>query len=162
MENPPTNIINAGCYVFNRDVIAEIPDGKVVSVERETFPTLLADSRRVFGFVDSSYWLDIGTPAALIKASQDLVLGVVESAATPAHEGEFLVAPGVVVGERVTISAGSTIGRGAIIGSDCIIEGSNIGAGAVIGSGTMLRNSYVANGCQVPAGTLGNSCYLGF
>ncbi len=162
MEKPPTNIINAGCYVFNRDVINEIPDGKVVSVERETFPTLLVDSRRVFGYVDGSYWLDIGTPTALIKASQDLVLGVVESAATPAHQGDFLVAPGAIVGDGTKISVGSTIGRGALIGTDCIIEGSNIGAGAVIGSGTVLRNSYVANGCQVPAGTLGNSCYLGF
>jgi len=73
MENPPTNIINAGCYIFNREVIASIPFGKVISVERETFPQLLATGAKVFGFIDKSYWLDIGTPAALLKASSDLV-----------------------------------------------------------------------------------------
>ena len=59
MENPPSNLINAGCYVFNRNVIDEIAEGKVVSVERETFPKLLAADKKVFGFVDRSYWLDI-------------------------------------------------------------------------------------------------------
>ncbi len=162
MANPPTNTINAGCYIFNREVIQEIPDGKVVSVERETFPQLLADSRRVFGFVDDSYWLDIGTPSALVKASQDLVLGHIVSAATPAHLGDSLVAFGATVGEGSKITGGSVIGKGAVVESGCVIEGSNVGAGAVIGSGTVLRNSFVANDCQVPSGTLGNSCFLGF
>ncbi len=162
MANPPTNIINAGCYIFEREIILGIPDGKVVSVERETFPQLLADFRRVFGFVDSSYWLDIGTPAALVKASQDLVLGRVVSAATPAHQGDSLLASGATIGEGSKIIGGSVIGAGAIVESGCTIDGSNIGAGAVIGSGSVLSNSFVANDCQVPSGTLGNSCFLGF
>src|ERR1035437_3913550 len=43
MSNPPTNIINAGCYIFNRNVIDSIPTDRVVSVERETFPELLRE-----------------------------------------------------------------------------------------------------------------------
>ena len=34
MENPPTNVINAGCYIFNREIIDSIPENKVISVER--------------------------------------------------------------------------------------------------------------------------------
>jgi mannose-1-phosphate guanylyltransferase len=37
-EDPPTDQINAGCYVFRREVIESIPEGRPVSVERETFP----------------------------------------------------------------------------------------------------------------------------
>ena len=44
-DDPVTNQINAGCYVFRRDVIDTIPAGQVVSVERETFPGLVADGR---------------------------------------------------------------------------------------------------------------------
>lgn len=40
--NPPTNQVNAGCYVFRRSAIEAIPEGRVVSVEYETFPGLLA------------------------------------------------------------------------------------------------------------------------
>ena len=41
MENPVTNQINAGCYVFNHRVLDSIPLDTVVSVERETFPLLV-------------------------------------------------------------------------------------------------------------------------
>lgn len=61
-EDPPTNQINAGCYVFKRSIIESIPAGRSVSVERETFPTLLKDGHRVFGHVDHAYWRDMGTP----------------------------------------------------------------------------------------------------
>ncbi|MGV7637522.1 nucleotidyltransferase family protein, partial [Mycobacterium kansasii] len=40
-QDPPTDQINAGCYVFKRSVIEEIPAGRPVSVEREVFPALL-------------------------------------------------------------------------------------------------------------------------
>ena len=52
-ENPPTDQINAGCYVFRRAVIESIPTGRPVSVERETFPGLLPSGARVSGHVDS-------------------------------------------------------------------------------------------------------------
>jgi mannose-1-phosphate guanylyltransferase len=37
-DDPPTDQINAGCYVFRRSVLELIPAGRYVSVERETFP----------------------------------------------------------------------------------------------------------------------------
>lgn len=48
-ENPVTNQINAGCYIFRRDVIDTIPAAQVVSVERETFPGLVAEGHLVVG-----------------------------------------------------------------------------------------------------------------
>ena len=73
MEKPVTNTINAGCYVFERSVVEFIPENTVVSIEREIFPQLVAQGKNIFGFVDDSYWLDIGTPYALLKGSRDLV-----------------------------------------------------------------------------------------
>ena len=80
-RDPPTDQINAGCYVFRREVIDAIPAGRPVSVERETFPGLLAAGARLQGYVDASYWLDLGTPAAFVQGSADLVRGVAPSAA---------------------------------------------------------------------------------
>ena len=57
---PVTDQINAGTYVFRRSVLDSIPRGRVVSVERETFPGLLAAGARVVGHVDRSYWRDLG------------------------------------------------------------------------------------------------------
>ena len=86
-EDPPTDQINAGCYVFRREVIESIPEGRPVSVERETFPGLLASGARVSGHVDVAYWRDMGTPMDLVRGSADLVRGVAPSAALPGPTG---------------------------------------------------------------------------
>lgn len=153
MENPPTNTINAGCYIFNREVIASIPFGKVVSVERETFPQLLASGAKVFGFIDKSYWLDIGTPAALLKASRDLVFEM---------NKDFLALSDAIIAPDAIVSGGSVIGRRSRIDSLAQVDGSVIGDGAVVGAGARLKNCFVADGFEVPASVIAFDNYFGF
>ena len=153
MENPPTNIINAGCYIFNREVIASIPFGEVISVERETFPQLLAKGAKVFGFIDKSFWLDIGTPAALLKASRDLVFEM---------NKEFLSLPESTIAADAIVSGGSVIGRRSRIESLAQVDGSVVGDGAVVGAGARLKNCFVADGFEVPASVIAFDNYFGF
>ena len=153
MENPPTNIINAGCYIFNREVIAAIPFGKVISVERETFPQLLAAGAKVFGFIDKSYWLDIGTPTALLKASRDLVSEM---------NKEFLSLPESTIASDAKVTGGSVIGRRSRIENLAQVDGSVIGDGAVVGAGARLKNCFVADGFEVPAYVIAIDNYFGF
>ena len=89
--NPVTNQINAGCYVFRRSVIDQIPAGQVVSVERETFPGLIEAGAVVMGYAEAAYWLDVGTPEAFVRGSCDVVLGALPSPALPGAVGAFLV-----------------------------------------------------------------------
>ena len=153
MENPPTNIINAGCYIFNREIIDSIPFGKVISVERETFPKLLATGAKVFGFIDKSYWLDIGTPVALLKASRDLVFEM---------KKEFLALSDATIAADAVISGGSVIGRRTRIESLAQVDGSVIGDGAVVGAGARLKNCFVADGFEVPASVIAIDNFFGF
>ncbi|MEJ7743341.1 MAG: nucleotidyltransferase family protein [Nocardioidaceae bacterium] len=95
-SDPVSRHINAGCYIFDRSIIDDIPAGEVVSVERETFPGLLAKGRRVMGHVEAAYWRDVGTPSALREASVDLVLGKVKSPAYPFAPGECWVSDAAV------------------------------------------------------------------
>ena len=94
---PVTDQVNAGCYVFRRSVLETIPTGRPVSVERETFPGLLASGTVVLGYVDSTYWLDLGTPATFVRGSADLVLGIAPTAALPGEPVESVVLPGGAV-----------------------------------------------------------------
>ena len=87
-EEIVTDQINAGAYVFRRSVIDSIPTGRPVSVERETFPELLAAGAHLQGMVDSTYWLDLGTPQAFVRGSADLVLGRAPSPAVPGRCGD--------------------------------------------------------------------------
>ncbi len=152
MDEPITDQINAGCYVFRRDVIDEIPQGRVVSVERETFPALLAADRRVQGFVDNGYWRDIGTPAALIAASADLITSRFISPATAISNsptGLGYIDPKAEVSENSRVVDGSSVLAGARIASDCTISGSIIGEGAVIEAGVTIESAFVAPNSRI-------------
>ena len=162
MENPKSNLINAGCYVFNPKVIEQIAADKVVSIERDTFPALLTSGVKVVGYVDNSYWLDIGTPAALVKASSDLILGKISSSATPAHSADCLIFDSATIGSGSNINNGSVIESKVIVESNCQISGSIIGKGAKIGSNCQISDSIIAPGAQIQAGMVILSNYLGF
>ena len=162
MDNPISNLINAGCYIFNPTIINTIPKGQVVSVERETFPNLIATNAKIFGFIDNSYWLDIGTPAALVKASADLVIGKIESAATPEHKGEVLISNTAQISPTALIKNGSVLGSEVVVGSRSEVSGSIIGKGAKISDDCKIIDSIIAPNTQISAGMLIFSNYLGF
>jgi len=162
MDNPISNLINAGCYIFNPAIINTIPKGQVVSVERETFPNLIATNAKIFGFIDNSYWLDIGTPAALVKASADLVIGKIESAATPEHKGEVLISNTAQISPTALIKNGSVLGSEVVVGSRSEVSGSIIGKGAKISDDCKIIDSIIAPNTQISAGMLIFSNYLGF
>lgn len=151
-NDPPTDQINAGCYVFRRSVIDAIPEGRPVSVERETFPGLLASGARVSGHVDNAYWRDMGTPADLIHGSADLVRGVAPSAALPGPIGECLTLAGADVARGALVFGGTTVGRGVRIGVGARVEGSMLFDGAVIGEGAVVEHSVVGAGASVEEG----------
>jgi len=139
MENPVSNQINAGCYVFNPRVISTIPLDTVVSVERETFPQLVANGAKVFGYLEIAYWLDIGTPRALLKASIDIVK----------RSGDFLAMPGSTIDPTAVITGGSCIGPDSTVRAGVHIDGSIIESGSVIGSNATISDSFVAAGAKV-------------
>lgn len=159
--NPPTDQINAGCYVFRRSVIESIPTGRRVSVERETFPSLLAAGAHVQAFVDDSYWLDVGKPEAFVLGSCDLVRGIAPTSALPGPVGEALVLEGASVAEDATVSGGSTIGAGASVGSGATVTGSVLFDGAFVGENSIVERSVLGAGARVGAGAVLRGVVLG-
>lgn len=165
VEDIVTDQINAGCYVFRRSVIDGIPTGRRVSVERETFPGLLAAGAKVLGVVEESYWRDLGTPQAFVQGSADLVLSAVASPAVPASARpdltDALVLPGADIDSDVKVSGGSTIGANARVASGAEITGSVIGADAHIEAGAVVRDSIVGRGARIGAGTVLDAVVVG-
>lgn len=153
-EEIVTDQINAGAYVFTRALLDEIPAGRPVSVERETFPGLLADGAHLHGMVDSTYWLDLGTPEAFVRGSADLVLGRAPSPAVPGRRGEYLVLPGAEVADDAKLFGGTSVAPGAVVGSGALIEGSAILSGAHIAPGAVIRDSLVGANARVGSHTV--------
>ncbi|WP_214408690.1 sugar phosphate nucleotidyltransferase [Sphaerisporangium fuscum] len=159
--NPVTNRINAGCYVFQRSCIDRIPEGQVVSVERETFPSLIESGELVLGYADRSYWLDVGTPAAFVQGSCDLVLGRLRSPALPGPCGEFLTLPEASVSPNAKVSGGTVVGARARVESDACVQGSVLDAGCVVESGAVVVDSVVGAGAIIRSGAVLRNAVVG-
>nr|WP_092531254.1 NDP-sugar synthase [Amycolatopsis arida] len=159
--NPPTDQINAGCYIFRRSVIESIPAGRRVSVERETFPGLLAAGAHLHGFVDTSYWLDVGTPDAFVRGSADLVRGVAPTAALPGACGDALLLAGATVADGATVTGGATVGAGAVVGAGARVDGSVLFDDVEIGEDAVVEHSVLGRGARVGAGTVLRGVVLG-
>ncbi|MFI7012042.1 sugar phosphate nucleotidyltransferase [Streptomyces sp. NPDC050145] len=160
-EEIVTDQINAGAYVFRRSVIDTIPTGRPVSVERETFPGLLADGAHLQGMVDSTYWLDLGTPQAFVRGSADLVMGRAPSPAVPGRRGERLVLPTAEVAPDAKLTAGTVVGEHARVGEGARVTGSAILAGAVVEPGAVITDSLIGRGARVGARTVLTGAVVG-
>jgi mannose-1-phosphate guanylyltransferase len=160
-ENPPTDQINAGCYVFRRSVIDSIPEGRPVSVERETFPGLLEAGARVSGHVDDAYWRDMGTPFDLVLGSADLVRGIAPSDALPGPTGDRLLLDGSDVDATAQVLGGSTVGRGVRVGPGARVVGSMLFDGAEVAADAVVENSVVGAGARVQRGAVVSDAVIG-
>ena len=142
-EDPPTDQINAGCYVFRREVLEQIPTGRAVSVEREVFPGLLSAGARLQGHVDAAYWRDMGTPEDFVRGSADLVRGIAPSNALPGKPGEFIVLDGATVHPSALLLGGTVVGAGATIGPGARLDGAVIFDRVTVGAGAILERSII-------------------
>ncbi len=150
-DDPVSSQINAGCYVFRRSVVDTIPAGRVVSVERETFPGLVASGAVVVGYVEKAYWRDVGTPTALVAASRDLVLGTATSPATDREPGDAWVDAAATVSPSATLAGGTTVAAGASVGARAVVTGSVLMPGATVGEGAEVESCVLGPGASVAA-----------
>jgi mannose-1-phosphate guanylyltransferase len=159
--NPVTDQINAGTYVFQRAVVDSIPAGRAVSVERETFPGLLAAGAYIAGYVDASYWRDLGRPDDFVAGSADLVLGLAPSPALPGPTGEALILDGASVDESAIVFGGSTVGARCIVAADAVLDGAVLFDGAAVGIGAIVRRSVLGFGAVIGDGAVIEDAVIG-
>jgi mannose-1-phosphate guanylyltransferase len=152
-DKAPTNLINAGTYVFEPSVLDRISPTGRVSVERDTFPALAADGK-LFAMADNAYWLDTGTPRAFLQANVDLMLGKIGG------HGARGVVDGSWMEESAKVDASahlvnSVIDRHCVIEADVVLEQAVLLPGAVIEHGAIVRSSIIG-----PKAVIGSNSIL--
>ena len=165
----PTDRINAGAYLLERDVIEEIPAGRAVSIEREIFPELVG--RGLYGYLAAGYWADIGTPRRYLEGTWDLLAGVIDSTLPDRDETGSLVyeggltsgahiGPQAVVGRHCSVGSDSSIERAVLhdrvaVGADCVLRECIVAEGARIGDGAEVRpGAVIGKDARVAPGAL--------
>jgi mannose-1-phosphate guanylyltransferase len=125
----PSNLINAGTYVLEPSILDLIEPGRPVSVERDTFPRLVARGR-MHGVATDDYWIDAGRPELYLRANIDLINGR-RGAPVEAVDPAASVGPDVTLDEAV-IGAGAVVNRGATVVRSVLLPGATVGAEAVV------------------------------
>ena len=160
-DEAPTNLINAGTYVFEPAFLDRIALGERVSIERSTFPAMVADGV-LYAMADESYWLDTGTPQAYIQAHTDILDGV----RTPSFEvavrvGDSVLIPGADVADGANVRR-SVVDRGCVIEAGATVTDSVLLPGAVVRADATVAGSILGPGAIVEAGaTLQPTCVIG-
>ena len=137
----PTNWINAGTYVLEPSVLERIPAGRRVSIERATFPEMVADAS-LYAMHSNSYWIDAGTPATYLQAQLDLIDG---------HRGE----------PEAGVSSSAVIGEGAVVDHAVVMAGCQVDAGAVVRDAVLLPGAQVGRGAEVERSIVGTRSTVG-
>lgn len=156
----PSNLINAGTYVFEPSVLARIPTGTKVSVERDTFPRIVADGG-LFGVATNDYWIDAGVPTLYRAANLDLLDGKRRRERCAAIAPSAEVAGDADVRHSI-VGDGARVGSGASVVDSVLLPGASIDAGATverslvmgtIGAGAVVRDAMVGADGEVAAGS---------
>ena len=155
----PSNLINAGVWIFEPELVAEIPPG-AVRVEETLFPSLVARGRRVLGYEFAGRWADIGTPARYLALCCDLALDEpTRAVAATASVDAAAVVTASCIGDGTRIEGGAVVERSVLwervsVGRDAAIRDSVIADGVTIGPGASVDGAVVASHAVIPAGNV--------
>ncbi len=152
-ETAPSNLINAGIYLYEREVLQHIPAGQPYSVERGLYPKLLELGAPFYAVAfPDNYWLDIGKIEHYLQANFDVLSGKAHLP-IPGQEQQ----PGVWVNKDVQIAPTATLHPPVLLGSHCVIkDGAVVGPFAVLGDHTV-----VGEGATVQEAVLWERCIVG-
>jgi len=172
----PTDEINAGTYLLEREVLDSIPAGRPVSIERETFPELIrSGGRPLYAYTTDDYWIDLGRPDAYLNAHRHVFDGVMPLGLTPEIDGPgretipaSAVRPPVFVGSNCTVAPDAIVGPYTVLGDDCTVESGAVVADSLLWDGVAVeRNAQldwaiVASRARIGAGArIGHGAVIG-
>lgn len=171
----PTNEVNAGTYLLEREVLDRIPADRPISIERETFPELIAAGESLYAYTTDDYWIDLGRPEAYLGAHRHIFDGAMTLGLTPDIDGPgretipaSAVRPPVFIGHGCRIAPDAVVGPYTVVGDGCeiaagaIVEDSLLWDGVSVERDARLHSAIVASRARIGAGAhVGHGAVIG-
>jgi mannose-1-phosphate guanylyltransferase len=169
-EEVTTNMINAGTYVIEPDILQRVPPDTKYSFEREIFPQMLKDSEAVYAYPSDNYWMDTGTPEKYLQLHRDILSGkcdgysfktdVITGKGCNIHpsvqfSGRVVIGDNCSIARDVRLSGPVVIGPNCVIRDDAVITDSVIWQNTNVGQRAIIKSSILANNCRI-----GDDSYL--
>ena len=145
----PSDLVNAGVWVFEPDLVGEIPRG-AVRVEETLFPSLVGRRENVLGYRFEGLWADLGTPARYLELSRALAQ----------RAGAPFLAEGALMGEGARVEA-SSVGAGSVVAAGAAVTGSVLWEDVRVEAGAQVSDSVLADGVCIGEGAVVRGAVLG-
>ncbi len=160
-----SNMINAGVYIIESQVLKRIPQGKRFMFERDVFPVLLADGEPVFGYATDVYWIDTGTPEQYLELTHDLMFGrSIQVAFKPEDiriDKQSSVHPQAKLTGPILVDRDCTIGKGVQLKGPVVFgAGCHIQDGAIIGNSILWQNVRVGEKASLKDCIVANDSHI--
>jgi len=168
-ERVTSNLINAGTYVLEPEVLDLIPADAFHMVERGLFPSLVERGDTFLAYASNAYWIDIGVPDDYLRLHHDILMGK----ARARFPGKS-VADDVWVDEGTRIDDSARLAGPVVVGRDCEIEkdahvegpavigdGCTIGAGSLVEQAVIWQGVRLGNDVKVRKSVVGNNSVVG-
>lgn len=168
-----TNLINAGTYILEPEVLDLIAPDVSVSFEYDVFPELLRRGLDFYSFApkanENVYWMDLGTPERYIQAHHDLLAGRVRSATkieptstapaatagVGAQADDAPIISNSLIADNCMIKPGARI-TDSVLGEGCVVE-----EGAQVSGTVLWAHTRIGANSQVSDAILGRGCHVG-
>jgi mannose-1-phosphate guanylyltransferase len=148
-EDAPSDLINAGAYLLEPQVLNYIEPGKLVSMEKQIFPQIINNTGRFFGYKFQGHWIDVGRISSYISV-HTLLLEKQKKTFT--------------MGEQCTIQGTlkySCTGNMVNIGKNTTIESSILFDNVTIGENVILDHCVIGEHCEIGDGSVLNNVTVG-
>lgn len=160
-----TDLINAGTYLIEPELLEHVPAGQHSMFERGLFPLALQMSVPTYGHFSRAYWTDVGKPSTYLDVHHDILIGKVRYQFSGRQIAERvwvedgaqidatarLVGP-IVLGPGVRIARGAEIIGPTVIGARCVIEADATIADAVLWEDNVVEEGAALRACIVGRG----------
>ena len=152
-EEAPSNLVNAGIYIFNKDIFDKIRETEISERGEyeitDSVSLQIEDNKTVIGHKTSKDWIDVGRPWELIEVNEELIgklkteiKGTVEAGAV--IHGEVFLDEGSVIKAGVYIEGNVYIGKNCDIGPNSYIRGNTyFGDNVHVGNAVEIKNSII-------------------
>ena len=156
-ENPPSNLVNMGVYLFNLDVLDDALWDDYMETDtnhdfgKDILPKLVKQGKRVFAYPYTGYWVDVGTIDSYWQAHMDLL---VEKPKLDLSDRSWIIHTLPEDRPPVRIAAGaeivdSMITNGCVISAGASIHRSVLGPGVIVGPEFKIVDSVILTDCVI-------------
>ena len=175
-EEAPSNLVNAGIYIFNKDIFDKIRETEISERGEyeitDSVSLQIEDNKTVIGHKTSKDWIDVGRPWELIEVNEELIgklkteiKGTVEAGAV--IHGEVFLDEGSVIKAGVYIEGNVYIGKNCDIGPNSYIRGNtyfgdnvHVGNAVEIKNSIIMENTNVSHLSYVGDSVIGSNCNI--